>query len=41
VKEDPQDLAALKEYVTLVAKKRGASDTNWQAFHQEAEKLLK
>lgn len=41
VKEDAQDLAALKEYVSLVAKKRGATDKHWQAFHQEAEKLLK
>jgi MoxR-like ATPase len=41
VKEDPQDLAALKEYVALIAKKRGTNDKNWQAFHLEAEKLLK
>jgi MoxR-like ATPase len=40
VKEDPQDLAALKEYVAIVAKKRGASDKNWQWFHDEAEKRL-
>jgi MoxR-like ATPase len=32
VKEDPQDLAALKEYVAIVARKRGASDKNWQAL---------
>ena len=41
VKEDPQDLAALKEYVAIVARKRGSSDKNWQAFHDEATKALK
>jgi MoxR-like ATPase len=41
VKEDPQDLAALKEYVAIIAKKRGTSDKNWQAFHEEAQKSLK
>ena len=41
VKEDPQDLAALKEYVAIVAKKRGASDKVWQGFHDEAQKMLK
>jgi hypothetical protein len=41
VKEDPQDLAALKEYVAIVAKKRGATDKNWQGFHDEAQKTLK
>ena len=41
VKEDPQDLAALKEYVAIIAKKRGTSDKNWQAFHDEATKSLK
>ncbi len=41
VKEDPQDLAALKEYISIVAKKRGASDKHWQGFHDEAQKLLK
>jgi MoxR-like ATPase len=41
VKEDPQDLAALKEYVSIVAKKRGASDKHWQGFHDEAQKMLK
>jgi MoxR-like ATPase len=41
VKEDPQDLAALKEYVAIVAKKRGTSDKTWQAFHDEATKALK
>jgi len=41
VKEDPQDLAALKEYVAIVAKKRGMSDKHWQAFHDEAQRSLK
>lgn len=41
VKEDPQDLAALKEYVAIVAKKRGVSDKHWQGFHDEAQKMLK
>jgi MoxR-like ATPase len=41
VKEDVQDLAALKEYVSIVARKRGATDKTWQAFHDEANKLLR
>ncbi len=41
VKEDPQDLAALKEYVAIVARKRGMSDKHWQSFHDEAQKSLK
>jgi len=41
VKEDPQDLAALKEYVAIVAKKRAATDKTWAAFHDEATKSLK
>lgn len=41
VKEDPQDLAALKEYVSIVAKKRAMTDKNWQSFHDEAQKTLK
>jgi MoxR-like ATPase len=41
VKEDPQDLAALKEYVSIVAKKRGTTDKHWQTFHDEAHKALK
>ena len=40
VKEDPQDLAALKEYVSIVAKKRGTTDKHWQGFHDEARKLF-
>ncbi len=41
VKEDPQDLAALKEYVSIIAKKRGTGNKDWQAFHDEAIKTLK
>jgi MoxR-like ATPase len=41
VKEDPQDLAALKEYVAIIAKKRAAGSKDWQAFHEEATKTLK
>jgi MoxR-like ATPase len=41
VKEDPQDLAALKEYIAIIAKKRGTSDKLWQSFHDEAQKSLK
>ena len=40
VKEDPQDLASLKEYIAIVAKKRGLSDKTWKAFHEEADKAL-
>ncbi len=39
--KDPQDLAVLKEYVTIVAKKRGATDKNWKGFHEEAERMFK
>lgn len=41
VKEDPQDLAALKEYIAIVAKKRAATDKTWAAFHDEATKFLR
>ena len=41
VKEDAQDLAALKEYIAVVARKRGNSDKTWQAFHDEAQKMLR
>ncbi len=34
VKEDLADLAVLKEYVVLVAKKRAAKDKAWQEFHE-------
>jgi len=33
VKEDLNDLAILKEYNTLVARKRGAVDKGWKEFH--------
>src|SRR5262245_26386806 len=33
VKEDQEDKAALKEYATLVAKKRGAKEKSWKEFH--------
>jgi MoxR-like ATPase len=41
VKDDPQDLAALKEYIAIVAKKRAMTEKHWQAFHDEAQKSLK
>ena len=41
VKEDPQDLAALKEYVSIVARKRASGEKHWAAFHEEASKVLK
>ena len=33
VKEDQDDKAALKEYATLVAKKRAVKDKEWKEFH--------
>ncbi len=33
VKEDQDDKAALKEYATLVAKKRGVKEKAWKEFH--------
>lgn len=33
VKEDLGDLAALREYASLVAKKRGTDDPRWKEFH--------
>jgi MoxR-like ATPase len=33
VKEDLNDLEVVKEYVVLVAKKRGAKDKQWREFH--------
>jgi MoxR-like ATPase len=33
VKEDQEDRAALKEYATLVAKKRGVKEKEWKEFH--------
>jgi MoxR-like ATPase len=35
VKENIEDLAALKEYVAIVAKKRALTDDDWKEFHAE------
>jgi MoxR-like ATPase len=35
VKENVEDLAALKEYVAIVAKKRALTDDDWKEFHDE------
>jgi MoxR-like ATPase len=40
VKEDLGDLAALKEYATLVAKKRATKDGEWDAFYQGLQEVL-
>ncbi len=40
VKEDVGDLAALKEYATLVAKKRAAKDADWSAFFDGLQEVL-
>jgi MoxR-like ATPase len=40
VKEDRNDLAVLKEYLGIVAKKRAASDPVWKAFHEAALKAV-
>lgn len=40
VKEDLGDLAALKEYATLVAKKRAGKDGEWDAFYQGLQEVL-
>ena len=40
VKEDLADLQVLKEYLSLVAKKRGAKDATWKAFHDAALKAV-
>jgi MoxR-like ATPase len=34
VKEDQEDRAVLKEYATLVAKKRGVKEKAWKEFHE-------
>jgi MoxR-like ATPase len=39
VKEDLGDLAALKEYATLVAKKRAAKDGDWDAFYEGLQEV--
>jgi MoxR-like ATPase len=41
VKEDLNDLAALKEYVVLVAKKRATKDKGWKEFHDTMLEMLK
>ena len=41
VKEDLADVKVLKEYLNLVAKKRGGSDATWKAFHDAASVSLK
>lgn len=41
VKEDLNDIKVLKEYLNLVAKKRGAKDATWKAFHDGADSALK
>jgi MoxR-like ATPase len=40
VKEDLNDLAALKEYVVLVAKKRATKDKHWKEFHDTMLEVL-
>jgi len=40
VKEDLADLGVLKEYLNLVAKKRGAKDAIWKAFYDAALKSV-
>lgn len=41
VKENQDDLAVLKEYAVLVAKKRGVDDKQWREFHDEMMAALK
>ncbi len=41
VKEDLNDLAVLKEYVVLVAKKRATKDKNWKEFHDTMLEVVK
>lgn len=41
VKEDLNDLAILKEYVVLVAKKRAADNKDWREFHDTMLATLK
>jgi MoxR-like ATPase len=40
VKEDLADLAVLKEYVVLVARKRAADSGNWKEFHNAALEVM-
>lgn len=41
VKENLEDLAVLKEYAVLVAKKRAGGSADWQEFHDEMLAALK
>ncbi len=41
VKEDQEDKAALKEYATLVAKKRGAKEKAWKEFYESLIQQLR
>ncbi len=40
VKEDLGDLDVLKEYVSIVAKKRGGKEKAWREFHEAASTVL-
>jgi len=40
VKDDLADLEVLKEYLAVVAKKRGAKDASWKTFHDAAMKAV-
>ncbi|MDP1822204.1 MAG: AAA family ATPase [Archangium sp.] len=40
VKEDLADLAVLKEYLSVVAKKRAGKDATWKSFHEAALKAV-
>lgn len=40
VKEDLGDLAVLKEYLSVVAKKRATKDASWKSFHEAAMKAV-
>jgi len=40
VKDDLGDLQVLKEYLSLVVKKRGAKDASWKDFHDAAVKAV-
>lgn len=41
VKEDLDDVKVLKEYLSLVAKKRGEGDPQWKAFYEAATAAIK
>lgn len=41
VKEDLSDLNALKEYATLVAKKRASKSKEWDAFHKGVQEVVR